>query len=64
MAATGLFDPFTMDYAGWVFTLFNIPCKKERERERKIWKERITKEIDRDLGRHGSKIARDGRGTK
>jgi len=25
MAATGLFDPFTMDYAGWVFTLFNIP---------------------------------------
>jgi len=25
IAATGMFDPFTMTYAGWVFNLFNIP---------------------------------------
>lgn len=25
IAATGMFDPFTMQYAGWVFPLFNIP---------------------------------------
>jgi len=25
IAATGIFDPFTLEYAGWVFSLFNIP---------------------------------------
>lgn len=25
IAATGIFDPFTMEYAGWIFSLFNIP---------------------------------------
>jgi len=25
IAATGLFDPFTMDYAGWAFNLFSLP---------------------------------------
>ena len=25
VAATGMFDPFTMSYAGWVFNIFNIP---------------------------------------
>ena len=25
IAATGMYDPFTLDYAGWVFNLFNIP---------------------------------------
>ena len=25
IAATGMYDPFTLDYSGWVFNLFNIP---------------------------------------
>ena len=25
IAATGIYDPFTMQYAGWVFNMFNIP---------------------------------------
>ena len=25
IAATGMYDPFTLDYASWVFNLFNIP---------------------------------------
>jgi len=25
IAATGMYDPFTMDYAGWIFTMFNMP---------------------------------------
>jgi len=25
IAATGLYDPFTMQYAGWEFTMFNLP---------------------------------------
>jgi hypothetical protein len=25
IAATGIFDPFTLQYASWVFSLFNIP---------------------------------------
>ena len=25
IAATGIYDPFTMDYASWVFNMFDIP---------------------------------------
>ncbi|XP_023326829.1 putative glycerol kinase 5 isoform X2 [Eurytemora carolleeae] len=25
IAATGMFDPFTMEYASWIYSLFNIP---------------------------------------
>ena len=25
IAATGMYDPFTLQYASWMFTLFNIP---------------------------------------
>ena len=25
IAATGMYDPFTLGYASWVFTMFNIP---------------------------------------
>jgi hypothetical protein len=28
IAATGIFDPFTLQYASWVFSLFNIPGRK------------------------------------
>ena len=25
IAATGIYDPFTHQYAGWAFSMFNIP---------------------------------------
>ena len=25
IAATGMYDPFTLGYAGWMFNIFNIP---------------------------------------
>jgi hypothetical protein len=28
IAATGIFDPFTLQYASWVFSLFNIPGRR------------------------------------